>query len=99
MQRVRAGGADDALESKYQSILMTSADAIISVDERRAITEWTEGAENIFGYSRAEALGTSLEALLPERHRCGARWARHAVRSRIRHRTRDGLRSRCRTPE
>lgn len=67
--RVRECGADDASESKYQSILMTSADAIISIDDRRSITEWNQGAEKIFGYTRAEALGSSLERLLPVRHR------------------------------
>lgn len=68
--------ADDELrfsQSKYSSILMSSADAIISVDDRRIITEWNQGAEKMFGYSRAEAMGTSLERLLPERHRAAHR--------------------------
>ena len=42
-------------------------DAIICADEAGIITMWLGGAARIFGRSEAEALGTSLTALMPER--------------------------------
>jgi PAS domain S-box-containing protein len=55
-------------ETKYRGIISTAADAIISTDEQYRITEWNRAAEQMFGYSRAEAIGTPLARLLPERH-------------------------------
>jgi PAS domain S-box-containing protein len=54
-------------ETKSSGILSVSADAIISIDEAQRITLFNEGAEAIFGYSRAEILGAPLETLLPQR--------------------------------
>ena len=42
---------------------------IISVDADQRITVFNEGAEQIFGYSKQEMIGTFLECLLPERYR------------------------------
>ena len=41
----------------------------ISIDEQQRIVLYNEGAEKIFGYSRAEAIGAPLEMLIPERFR------------------------------
>ncbi len=56
-------------EAKSSGIVSISADAIISVDENQRITLFNEGAEKIFGYSKAEAIGASLDILIPERFR------------------------------
>jgi PAS domain S-box-containing protein len=56
-------------EAKSSGIVSISADAIISVDENQCITLFNEGAERIFGYSKAEAIGASLDLLIPERFR------------------------------
>jgi PAS domain S-box-containing protein len=56
-------------EAKSSGIVSISADAIISIDENQRITLFNEGAEKIFGYSKAEAMGASLDILLPERFR------------------------------
>jgi PAS domain S-box-containing protein len=56
-------------EATSSGILSISADAIISVDEQQCISLFNEGAEKIFGYSRAEVLGTPLDMLIPERYR------------------------------
>jgi PAS domain S-box-containing protein len=56
-------------EAKASGILSISADAIISIDEDQRITLFNEGAERIFGYSSAEAIGAPLEILIPERLR------------------------------
>jgi PAS domain S-box-containing protein len=56
-------------EAKFSGIISISADAIISVDEQQRITIFNNGAERIFGYSQAEAIGTRLDNLIPERFR------------------------------
>jgi PAS domain S-box-containing protein len=54
-------------------ILSISADAIVSIDEHQRITMFNEGAEKIFGYTKAEATGAPLDILLPERFRTNHR--------------------------
>jgi PAS domain S-box-containing protein len=44
-------------------------DAIIASDAGGAITLWNPGAERMFGYTEAEALGKSLDLITPERLR------------------------------
>jgi PAS domain S-box-containing protein len=56
-------------EAKYSGIVSISADAIVSIDNEQRITIFNNGAEQIFGYSQAEAIGTPLDRLIPERFR------------------------------
>lgn len=56
-------------EARAASILATSADAIISINMEGRITGWNQGAEQIFGHSRDEALGAPIGMILPERLR------------------------------
>jgi two-component system CheB/CheR fusion protein len=51
--------------SHLASIVQSSDDAIISVDLDWTITTWNVGAERLFGYSAAEAIGMSVTKLLP----------------------------------
>jgi len=44
-------------------------DAIIVVDAHEKIVMWNPAATRIFGYSEAEALGNSLDLIVPERQR------------------------------
>ena len=44
-------------------------DAIIVVDAHEKIVLWNLAATRIFGYSEDEALGNSLDLIIPERHR------------------------------
>jgi PAS domain S-box-containing protein len=46
-----------------------AADAIIAARADGAIVFWNPAAERIFGFSYAEALGQSLDLIIPERFR------------------------------
>lgn len=56
-------------EAKFSGIVSIAAEAIVSVDTKQRITVFNGGAEQIFGYSQQEMIGTCLERLLPERYR------------------------------
>lgn len=56
-------------EAKASGLVAVSADAIISIDADQRITLFNEGAEKIFGHSRAELIGAPLDILIPERLR------------------------------
>jgi PAS domain S-box-containing protein len=46
-----------------------SGDAIIAAGADGAIVFWNPAAERIFGYTESEALGRSLDLIIPERFR------------------------------
>lgn len=52
-------------ERSYRELLESAPDAILQVDERGIITIANRSAESIFGYQRAELLGSSVEMLVP----------------------------------
>lgn len=45
-----------------------SLDAIISADDARRITVWNSAAEQMFGYTEAEAVGMTIETLMPKKY-------------------------------
>lgn len=50
-------------------IVQNAADAIIVADASGRITLWNAGAERLFGFSGAEALGQTLDLIIPEAQR------------------------------
>ncbi|SRR5581483_1116699 len=50
-------------------ILSTRSDAIVAADRDGMIRVWNPGAERIFGYAADDALGRSLDLIIPERLR------------------------------
>jgi PAS domain S-box-containing protein len=52
-----------------RAVLSTKADALIAADKKGVIQFWNPGATRIFGFSEAEALGQSLDIIIPERLR------------------------------
>src|SRR4029450_13632445 len=60
-------------EAKFSGIISISADAIISIDGEQRITLFNNGAEQIFGYSKSEAIGAPLDILIPDRFRSAHR--------------------------
>ncbi len=61
------------LGSLYPRIVEGSPDAVILGDSRGVIRLWNAGAEAIFGFTAAEALGQSMDIIIPERLR-GRHW-------------------------
>jgi len=56
-----------------EAILGASADAVVATDREGIIRLWNPGAERIFGHSAGEAVGQSLDLIIPERLRT-AHW-------------------------
>jgi PAS domain S-box-containing protein len=52
-----------------EAVLSARADAIVAADDEGLISFWNPGAERIFGYSASEAVGRSLDLIIPERLR------------------------------
>lgn len=57
------------LGSLYPQIVEGSPDAVILGDSRGVIRLWNAGAEAIFGFTAAEAIGQSMDLIIPERLR------------------------------
>ena len=49
-----------------EALLHSASDAIIATDREGHITFWNPGAERIFGFTAGEALGQSLDLIIPE---------------------------------
>jgi PAS domain S-box-containing protein len=52
-----------------ESILSAAADAVVATNRDGVIRVWNPGAERIFDYRADEALGQSLDLIIPERLR------------------------------
>jgi PAS domain S-box-containing protein len=54
---------------QFEAIIESAMDAIISVDAQQRVVLFNHAAEQLFGYSAAEALGKPLDQFLPEEFR------------------------------
>ena len=57
----------------FQAIVEQTPDAVIFADREGLIRVWNRGAEAVFGFAAEEALGQSLDLIIPERLRA-AHW-------------------------
>ena len=57
------------LDALRDAILASPADAIVACDRGGVIRFWNPGAERIFGFAAAEAIGKSLDIIIPEAQR------------------------------
>ncbi|MDQ6684106.1 MAG: PAS domain-containing protein [Pseudomonadota bacterium] len=56
-----------------QQLVAGAGDAVMASDASGVIVLWNPASERIFGFSEAEALGRSLDLIIPERQR-GRHW-------------------------
>ena len=64
LERMFAEEALQKSEARVRAITEAAQDAIIMMDPRGKISYWNPAAETIFGYTREEAVGQALHALL-----------------------------------
>jgi len=55
-----------AVDRFYRTLVRDASDAIIYADSQGVIAFWNKGAERIFGFCEAEAIGKSLDIIIPE---------------------------------
>ena len=58
----------------YQQVVEGLSDAVVAADPSGAIGLWNPAAERLFGYTPEEAIGGSLDLIIPERLRA-RHWA------------------------
>ena len=56
-------------EQVAEALLSTRSDAVVAADHDGIIRFWNPGAERIFGHAAADAIGQSLDLIIPERLR------------------------------
>lgn len=66
------------MDKILKQLLGEAPDAILAADRNGIIIYWNRGAEQIFGHSAADAVGQSLDLIIPEnlRERHGDGYAR-----------------------
>ena len=57
------------MDDLHRRTIAAIPDAVLVADREGAIMLWNAGAERIFGFSASEALGRSLDLIIPERQR------------------------------
>jgi PAS domain S-box-containing protein len=53
----------------FEKLVAAAGDAVVAADPKGRITLWNAAAQRIFGFTPAEALGQSLDLIIPERLR------------------------------
>ena len=53
----------------YQQLVGAMGDAVVVCDAAGAIVVWNDAAVRMFGFTREDALGQSLDLIIPERQR------------------------------
>ncbi|MBR0795044.1 PAS domain S-box protein [Bradyrhizobium jicamae] len=57
-----------------EALLGSASDAIVATDREGRITFWNPGAERVFGFTAEDAVGQSLDLIIPENLRA-RHWA------------------------
>jgi PAS domain S-box-containing protein len=65
-ERQQTEGVLQVTQDRFSEILSIADDAIISMNGDQRITLFNQGASRIFGYQAAEAIGQSIDLLLPQ---------------------------------
>lgn len=64
----------DYTEIAARIITETTLDAVVYADRSGVIRLWNDAAETMFGHSAEEAIGQSLDLIIPEKHQ-PAHWS------------------------
>ncbi|MBF0338038.1 MAG: PAS domain S-box protein [Nitrospirae bacterium] len=56
-------------EQRFRNVVEAAGDAIVSIDSEDRITTWNKAAEDMFGYTEQEALGTPVTIIIPQHYR------------------------------
>lgn len=67
--QTRSGSSGWRPGDDCEALLLAAGDAVIAAAPDGSILLWNPGAERLFGYSKGEALGRSLDLIVPERFR------------------------------
>jgi PAS domain S-box-containing protein len=54
------------IDQFYRTLVHKTSDAIVYADSEGRIAFWNKGAERIFGFGASEAIGKSLDIIIPE---------------------------------
>jgi PAS domain S-box-containing protein len=68
-QLLRLPGSDvmnPDVDRFYRTLVRDAPDGMIYADAQGVITFWNKGAERIFGFSESEAVGKTLDLIIPE---------------------------------
>jgi PAS domain S-box-containing protein len=69
-EQKRSEGVLRTVEQQARSIIDSALDAVVGMDSDGIITDWNKEAEEIFGWTRLEALGRRMsESIIPMRYR------------------------------
>jgi len=66
--------SNETTTAPYRRMIEQMADAVVYSDAAGTIVEWNAAAERLFRFSRTDALGRSLDLIIPE-HLRAAHWA------------------------
>jgi len=72
----------EAARATKEAIFDHALEAFVTIDLEGRLVEFNPAAESLFGLSRAQAIGLTHEALVPERHRARHRAVLSALRTR-----------------
>jgi PAS domain S-box-containing protein len=70
-ERLRAEQEQARLAARLSGLLDSAMDAIITIDDSQRIVLYNRAAERIFGWPSQQAMGRTLDFLMPERYRTG----------------------------
>ena len=65
----RLGVAHRAGQTRFEQIAATSPDGILCANHQGQVTFWNAACERLFGFKAAQAVGSSLELIVPQRMR------------------------------
>ncbi|MBF0159282.1 MAG: bacteriohemerythrin [Magnetococcales bacterium] len=58
-----------ASEERYHSLVQSTSDAIITVDQTGLVVFWNHGAQSCFGYQASEMMGRPVLCIIPDPYR------------------------------